>query len=188
MELLMTLFCRNFLLIFVILLAGCGSNSGELTSETEAEAEIIYDPLLVAGTVAWGGVAAFAEVCGWNQLTEYCGRADTYGEYMLRDMTASNGILKSTFINGSGNEETLYSLFQFQNGDVNTTSNINTITDLITQAYVSNTGLTAAQCYDTPTCATDIQASFDDTRLENILAGMEILLGDLWPLEGKSVV
>lgn len=173
-------------MIFATIISGC-SNTDSNNSATN-NSNLLLDPMAVSGTAAWGAAAQFAEVCTINQISEFCTRADESGNYILRDMSSYNSLIKANIIDGSGIEITYYSLYEMPANDINAMANINSLTDIITQAYLADTGLTASQCYATASCTTDIQENLNTTRLNKVIAGMQILLGDLWPRDNNIAI
>jgi len=172
-------------LVFFILSA-CSNSTNDKSNNTNSEQSL--EPMAVSGIAAWGAAAQFAQICTLNQTTEFCTRADARGQYILKDMSAYNSLIKADIIDGSGNDVTYFSLYDMPEGDINAFANVNELTDIITQAYLADTNLSASQCYATPSCTTNIQENINASRLENIINGMQILLGDFWPVNNNEPI
>lgn len=124
------------------------------------------------GTVAYGAAAAYADVCVIG--TTRCTRANANGEYNLTPIEVDAGYLSASFLNESGQSQTLYSLFSFADAPAET-AHINPSTDVIAR-------MAAIQDCDEglpPSAANTCLASAD--TVQTTLTALQNLLGPLWP-------
>ena len=176
-------------LMTLMLMTGCENGGGDSDSNSEEDNEGPQDSLTLNGHVAYGRPAAFAQVCAHNiannQTEEICTRASQYGRYDLEALNESLGLSQASYIDHEGQELQLHGIFQITTGATNAVSNLNPVTDLMTQAWFAAQmdTTTAAECYGTLACMTEFSADFQPDHLTAIRNGLVTLLGELWPVD-----
>lgn len=114
----------------LLVLAGCGRNSGDSES-TGVDTEATAAGIRLAGTVATGRPGQWAEVC----VDAQCSRADAAGDYRLTGDIEASALVSARIPNPDGSETELTSLHRPETGQTTYLVNVNPLTEAVLNAW-----------------------------------------------------
>jgi hypothetical protein len=170
----------------LVMLLGCAQPAGTGTTDTAAAADaaaaVVYRQ--IAGTSALGRAGSWSSNCLDSDGTTECSRADVDGNYLLSMPVGQSQLMWSDIPESDGTTVRLYSRYRHEDGLTSALVNINPSTHAVLDIWsnYSQEGLSLELCAEDATCAAALLTGFTATVEQTIVAQLDELLGDAWPV------